>query len=103
MTNVQTAQAAQVDFSFSSDTEYTNDTGMSAAGVVNEWDHGDGNGAQDGWQAGKSTGTATDNTTGLQITFTGAPRNSDKTNSINLFGDAKTNTQNFSFDDRGPS
>lgn len=92
------SQAFNITFSFSSDSEYTNDTGLSAANVVNEWDHG--SGLQDGWQAGQNTGTATDSTTGLQITFTGAPRESNSSNDY-LVGDARTNTQNFAFDQKG--
>ena len=93
------SQAFNITFSFSSDSEYTNDTGLSAANVVNEWDHG--SGLQDGWQAGQNTGTATDSTTGLQITFTGAPRESNSSLSNRLIGDARTNDQNFNFDERG--
>ncbi|VEP13944.1 hypothetical protein H1P_230008 [Hyella patelloides LEGE 07179] len=69
----QAAQAAQITFSFSSDSELTND-GINPSGIMNDWDHG--SGIQDGWQAGSTTGTATDSTTGLQITFTGAPQSS---------------------------
>lgn len=95
----QPVRAFNVTFSFSSDSEYTSDTGLSAAGVINEWDHG--SGLRDGWQARQNTGTATDSNTGLQITFTGAPQNSSSTNN-NLVGSARTNTQNFNFDSRGP-
>ena len=95
----QPSRAFNITFSFSSDAEYSNNTGMSATGVINEWDRG--SGLQDGWQPGNSTGTATDSTT-VQITFTGAPRNSNSSLSNNLIGDARTNTQNFNFDSKGP-
>ena len=72
---------------------------MSATGAIDEWNRG--SGLQDGWQARQNTGTAIDSLTGLEITFTGAPQNSNSTTSSYLVGDAATNTQNFNFDDRG--
>ena len=96
---IKPAGAFTITFSFSSDNELTND-GINPNGVINDWNHGGSTGITDGWTAGENTGTAIDGVTGLQITFTGAPQNSNSTNA-NLFGDAITNSQNFNFDDRG--
>lgn len=86
----QPVRAAQITFSFDPDADNSDPS------IVNDWNHG--SGAQDGWQNGNNTGTAIDSSTGLQITFTGAPQNSNN-GSNNLVGTARTNSKNFTSDD----
>ena len=85
----QPVQAAQLNFSFAPDSELSD-----PSNVINEWDHG--SGAGDGLTSGENTGTATDPTTRISITITGAASGS--SSDPYLFGTAQSRSGNFTFD-----
>ena len=86
----QPVRAFNVTFSFDPAADNSDPT------VINDWNHGGSVRTTDGWTSGQNQGTATDLSTGISITFTGAPPSS--TSDPYLSGTAESRESNFTFD-----